>query len=499
MNNHYKTEKQMEQTRPRRHSLTRRGFFQAGAAASASLLIGSAAAAEADAAEGKISFDSYDVAVIGAGPGGLAAAITAARNGARVILIERNGYLGGNLASGLPLLGYLDCHGKAVVGGFATEFIDRLTKIGAALGVRRCPHHYSIAVVKPDFCKIVASDLCEETGVEVLLHCYLTAVETQKGKITKALFSCAGNTIEVRARIFIDGTGDGTLGYLAGAACQKGNEEGELQPPSILYTLGGVDKEKFFSWCKENDEVGDDTLEYLHESPNWGLVTLGKLFRKLQPKGEWPIAVWALISINRLNDSEICINGPRMLRTDATDPRDLTRAEREGAHQAVAFTEMLKKYVGGFEQAYISHMNDTIGIRETRRIVGRKMLRVEEAIAASVPEDTIALAAYFIDIHSSKDFTSKGERIEQAYGIPYLCLVSATYDNLMMVGRCISVDRIVFGSTRVMATCLAGGEAAGVGAALAIKEQCSPGDVDTVAVRRILVKNGGILSMNQTP
>lgn len=479
MSNHQKNEAQISSTRAAGSAPVRRGCCQT-------------------AATGRISFDSYDVAVVGAGPGGLAAAIAAGRNGAKVLLIERNGHLGGNLASGLPLLGFMDCHGRPVLGGFATEFVDRLTAIGGALGVRKCPHHYSVAVVKPDFCKIVAFDLCEEAGVEVLLHCYLTAVETRDGKVTKAIFSCAGNTIEVEAKIFIDGTGDGTLGYLAGAAFEKGNEEGDLQPPSILYTMGGVDKERFLSWCKEQGYLdgGRYTLEYLHESPNWCFVTLGKLFHELHPKGEWPIAVWAMISVNRLNESEICINGPRMLRTDATDPRDLTRAEREGAKQAVPFTEMLKKYVGGFENAFVSHINDTIGIRETRRIVGRKMLCVEQALAASVPDDTIALAAYFIDVHSSKDFTSKGERVDQPYGIPYLCLVGETHDNLMMAGRCISVDRLVFGSIRVMATCLALGEAAGVGAALAIKDQCTPGEVDVAAVRQILAGNGGILSMD---
>lgn len=443
--------------------------------------------------EGNILFDSCDVAVVGSGPGGLAAAIAAARNGAKVLLIERNGYLGGNLASGLPLLGYLDYQGNPVMGGFATEFVDRLTKVGAAQGVRKCPHHYSVVAVKPDFCKIVASDLCEEAGVEVLLHCYLTAVKTQGRKITAAIFSCAGNTVEVRAKIFIDGTGDGTLGCLAGAAYQKGNDEGELQPPSIIYTLGGVDKEKLFDWCKQNGELGKYSLEYLHESPNWCFVTLSGLFQKLYPKGEWPISIWAMISVNRLNDGELCINGPRMLRTDATDPRDLTKAEREGARQTVAFTEMLRKHVGGFEHAYISHINDSIGVRETRRIVGKKMLCVQQAVSASIPEDTIALAAYFIDVHNSKDFTSKGERIEKPYGIPYLCLVGETNDNLLMAGRCISVDRIVFGSIRVMGTCLAIGEAAGTGAALAIKNQCDPGDVNVAEIRRVLAGNGAIL------
>ncbi|MCU0982933.1 MAG: FAD-dependent oxidoreductase, partial [Pirellulaceae bacterium] len=413
-----------------------------------------------------------DVAVVGGGPGGLAAALAAARQGAKVLLVDRNGldrngYLGGNLTMGLPVLGWLDRHQRPVVGGFPIEFIDRLKAMGGSLGVRPCPHHYSVAIIQPCVVKILASDLCAESGVDVLLHSYLTAAEARNGRVTRAFFSCAGNTVEVTAKIFIDGTGDGTLAYLARAACQKGNEKGELQPPSVYYTLGGVDKEKYLAWCEAHGELGAYTMEYLRASPNWCFVTLGKLWQKLQPKGEWPIAVWAFISVNSLNDGELFVNGPRMVGTDATDPRDLTKAERDGARQAVAFTEMLRKHVDGFQKAYISHIQDTLGIRETRRIVGRKMLGVKDALAASVPEDTIALAAYFIDIHSSKDFTSRNTRIDQPFGIPYHCLVSETVDNLMMAGRCISVDNIVFGSTRVMATCMAVGEAAGVGAALA--------------------------------
>ena len=441
----------------------------------------------------KIIFDSYDVAVVGAGPGGLAAAIAAARNGAKVLLIERNGYLGGNLASGLPLLGFLDYQGNPVLGGFALEFVNRLTKCGAAKGVRECPNHYSLAVVNPEFSKIIASDLCEEAGVEVLMHCYLTAVKTRRRKITAAFFSCAGNIIDVRAKNFIDGTGDGTLGYLAGAEFQKGSEEGELQPPSILYTIGGVDKKKLFDWCERNGEMGNYSLNYFQQSPNWCFVTLGNLFRKLQPKGEWPIAVWAMICVNRLNEREVCINGPRMLQVDASDPRELTKAERDGAHQAIAFTNMLKKYVDGFEDAFISHINDTIGIRETRRIIGGRTLCLEQALAGSIADDSIALAAYFIDIHSSKDFTSNGMKVKTPYGIPYLCLVGKSYDNLLMTGRCISVDRMVFGSIRVMGTCLAIGEAAGTGAALAIRKKCNPGEVSASDIRRILIENGGIL------
>lgn len=176
------------------------------------------------------------------------------------------------------------------------------------------------------------------------------------------------------------------------------------------------------------------------------LVTLQKLWAKLNPIGEWPMGIWAMIYINRFNYSEVCINGPRMAATDATDPQSITQAEILGQRQAVAFIEMLRKYVPGFEKAFLSHINDSIGVRETRRIVGYKTLRIDDVKAGVTGDDTIALGSYPIDIHGSKDYSSQFIHVDEPYGIPYLTTVCKTVGGLMMAGRCISVDREAYGS-----------------------------------------------------
>ncbi len=439
-----------------------------------------------------------DVAVVGSGSGGLAAAISAAKQGAKVILFEKNGYLGGMAASGLPYLGYLDIKNRPAVGGFATQFVDELVKDNAAIGVRYCPKHLSVVNNHPDRVKAVAAKLLEENGVKYFLHSYLMDVKTENGKITAATFDCAGNRFSVQAKVFVDATGDGVLASLAGAEYEQGTAGVDLQPSSVIYTIGGVDKQKLFAWLEEHPEEleGIYTMDYLKQRPDFTLVTLNQLWRKINPKGEWPMkGIWAMIMMNRFNDSEVALNGPRIPATDATDAESITFAEVEGLKQATAFVETLRKYVGGFENAFLSHVNDSIGVRETRRVKGIKTLTIDKVRASVIEEDSVALGSYPVDIHSSKDNTSSFEHVENPFGIPYLCTVSSSFKNLMMSGRCVSADRFAFGSIRVMGTCFALGEAVGYGAALAVKQNVTPKDVNVQEIRELILKNGGILSV----
>lgn len=438
-----------------------------------------------------------DVVIVGSGSGGLSAAITAARNGAKVLLLDKNGYVGGMCASGLPYLGYLDSKQRKTIGGFATEFVDELEKQGASYGVRYCPKHLSIVSTKPDEVKLIAAKMCIENGVEIALHSYLVEAEVKDKKISKLTFDCAGTRFDVSAKVFVDATGDGILSKLAGADYEMGEAGINLQPSSVIYTIGNVDKKRFFDWVEKNpEELTNYTMEYLKERPDFTFVTLSYLRAKLSPKGEWPLkGIWAMIMMNRLNETEVALNGPRIPATDATDPASITYAEIEGLRQAEAFVETLKKHVEGFENAFISHVNDSIGVRETRRVKGIKTLTVDMVRNSIVEDDTIALGSYPIDIHSSNDWTSTFEHVEEPYGIPYLTTVSADIDNLMMSGRCISTDSEAFGSTRVMGTCFAIGEAVGVGAALAVKEDIMPKNVDVQKIRAKLIEKGGILEV----
>lgn len=445
----------------------------------------------------------YDLLVIGGGPGGIASAITAARQGMKVLIADRNGCLGGNMSLGLPFLGFFDCKGRRIVGGFADELVQRMVKFGCSEGHRICPKHNSLVTYEPDRVKVLLSDMCREAGVDVLLHCELIAVEHDERTIHRAILAGRGSRVVVSAKYFID-TGDGDITCLAGGEFLKGDPNGHMQPPSVLLTINGIDDEKFFRFLEENpDELGHGeshtglayNVNYFRASRNFCFVGLGKLYNKLKPLGKWPMEIWAVIMVFTPKPGQIIINGPRQGGVDSTDLVALTNAERKGQKEALALVEMLREYVPGFEHCFLSNIPAHIGIRETRRVLGTKYLTVDDIQGGSVPEDSIALGGYPIDIHG-KDDTSKFIPVTDPYGVPYQCLTSKSFDNLLAAGKCISVDAFVHGSTRVIAQCLAVGEAAGVGAALAFKQGKRPCDVDVNEVREILLKNGAILKVD---
>ncbi|MBQ7934986.1 MAG: FAD-dependent oxidoreductase [Clostridia bacterium] len=449
-----------------------------------------------------------EIAVIGAGPAGLSAAITAARMEKRVILLEKNGYLGGNAVLGLPLLGFLDLAGRRIVGGIAQEYVRRLTERGQCFGHRTCPKHNSVTNIDPEGFKVLAIEMCREAGVEVLLHLEACGVEKENGRIRRVLFYGKGNEIAVTADLFIDCTGDGDVAYLADCTYESGQPgTGVLQPPTVMYTLEQVDTEKLFDYIEANpDEMtysasidhrpGYDA-DYFRASPNHVFVGLSKIFARLREEGNCPVERNTLIYIKSVHPGEVYVNSTRLLNTDATDIFDLTKAELDGQLQAVALTRVLKEYVPGFEKAFISSIAPTLGVRETRRFKGTKYLTGEMLLEGLIPEDTIALGGYKIDIHSGTDRNTVFKTVQEPFGIPYGCLVSAEISNLMIAGRCSSMDAAALAAVRVMPQCMSMGQAAGMAAAMAVTEKISPAKIDVQKLRERLLEQNAVLTMEQ--
>ena len=448
----------------------------------------------------------YEIAVVGGGPAGLAAAITAARAGKRVILIEKNGFLGGNMTLGLPLLGFLDEHGKPCIAGFGEEFVNRLFARGASYRHRYCPKHNSVTNVDAEQVKLLAIEMCREAGVDVLLHLEAHHAEVLNGRIRRAFFFGKCNEVEITADLFIDCTGDGDLAYLAGCSYEKGRgENSELMPPTVMFTLEGVDDQKLFDYIAENpDEMRAacatiDTKEgydadYFRADPNYVFVGMTRLFDRLKAEGKCPVERGNIIYINGLHKGEIYVNTTRLLHTDATDIIDLTRAEMEGHLQVGRLVEMFRTYVPGFENCYVSSIAPSLGVRESRRFRGVKTLTVEEALSGVLPEDTVCLSGYKIDIHKDCENATLFQTVDRPFGIPYGTLVSAEIDNLLFAGRCVSVDESVIGSVRVMPCCMAMGQAAAIGASLALDRRETPAEVNVADVRAELLKQNAILA-----
>lgn len=447
----------------------------------------------------------YEICVIGAGPAGLCAAIAAARQGKKVLLVEKNGYLGGNAALGLPLLGFLDLNGKQVIAGMAQEWVDRLTERGMCQGHRECPKHNSVTCFHSETFKLVAIDWLREEKVDVLLHLEACDTEVQDGRLKKVTFYGKGNRVRVEADMFIDCTGDGDVAYLAGAEYDMGQEDtGVLQPPTVMCTVEGVDTAKLFDHIEAHpDEMTySATIDhrpgydapYFRASTNHVFVGLRSTFTRLRAEGKLPVERETLIYIKSPNPGEIYINSTRLLRTDATDIVSLTNAELEGQRQVGELVKMLREEVPGFENCFISAIQPNLGVRETRRIRCRDIVCAEAALAGEIPEDTVTLSAYKIDIHSGVDRSTVFSTIKEAYGIPYGCLVPQGITGLMVAGRNIGVDAKVMASSRIMPVCMALGEAAGYGAAQALDKGIEAHEVDVQQVRAKILENNGILT-----
>ena len=404
----------------------------------------------------------YDLVVVGGGPGGIPAAISAARMGIKVLLIEKNGYLGGVAASGLALLGFIDRMGKKAVGGIADEIVKRLSELEGTLGHNICPVHNSITPINPGLFRIVSFEKCVESGAELLLHSEVVDVKVNNKKIRQISVLSCSQKIEIESDIVIDATGDGCIGYLAGASYFKEgqDETGVLQPASLIFTVSNVNFEKFLNYIKLNPDEFElpesynvkYTFDFFKSAKGYCFIGLKNLIKMAQENNDFNIPRDRFIYITTPNKGEVAINTTRAINIDATNPWDITRGETECHLQILQLMKFMKKYIPGFENIYITSIAPSLGVRETRRIVGRKILKKDVLNEGEIAKDSIALAAYNIDIHNGNDVGIELISLDRAFGIPYGCLLSKDIENLIMSGRCISIDSFIFGSTRAMGT-----------------------------------------------
>ena len=451
-----------------------------------------------------MSIAEYDVVVIGGGPGGLPAAIAAARQGVKVLLVEKNGFLGGNLTIGLPLLAFLDKDGNQVIRGIAQELIDELAKKNAAGPHKWCPMHDSVTIYDHEVFKVVALEMCMDAGVEILLHTVVIDTNVENGVLQSITLFGKAHRIEVRAKVFIDATGDGDVGYMAGATFDMGQKgTGVLQPPTLMCTVGGIDFDQVIDYVEKNPEQMQLALtietypgydaSYFRKNPHHHvLVGMRKLLGELRDKGELPINRDTIIYIQSLIPGQAHLNCTRHLGIDGSDVFDLTKAEIEGHIQNFRLIETLRQYVPGFAQCYLTQISPFLGVRESRRFHGLKTLTEEMLIGGVIGEDAVGIGSYIIDIHDGGGNGTIVKKVKP-YGLPYGMTCSRDIANLMFSGRCASMDAVAMSSARVMPPLMAMGQGAGVGAALAVKNGCYPGMVDVDELRKILAADGVML------
>ncbi|SDD69643.1 FAD dependent oxidoreductase [Paenibacillus sp. UNCCL117] len=439
-----------------------------------------------------------DVVVCGGGPAGINAAVSAGRSGARTVLIERYGFLGGmsTAASVYPWMTFHTTSGKQVIAGLAQEIIDRLMAQGASPGHVRdtVGFVHTITPYHPEVYKVLALDMLKEAGVRLLAHSFVDEVQTEGDRIEAVRLTTKSGKLEVRGRLFIDTTGDADIAYLAGAPCLQGREGDRLtQPMTMKFRMRGVDLARVKAYMLAHPE------EFYHKTPFAELESLplsGVLgYYKHWKEADLPINRDQVLFFTGPEADEVLVNTTRVQGLDGTNVEDLTEAEDLGRRQVLMVAKFMRERLPGFENASISSVGAQIGIRETRRIDGLYALQVDDVVQGRRFDDCIARSGYPIDIHdpSGKGVTAAWVEGDGAYDIPYRCLLPQKIENLLAGGRCISTSHEALATTRLTPSCMATGQAAGTAAALAVRGQTSPAEIDVRQLQQELERHGALL------
>ncbi len=410
----------------------------------------------------------YDVIVVGGGPGGIASAVAAAREGIDVLLIERYGFLGGGATAMLvnPFMTFFAGDQQVVVGVFQ-DMLDKLSEMGA-YGTEKEPTAFDTEAFK-----IAAERLCLEAGVELLYHGFLADAKVSQGKIQSVRIATKAGIKELSAKVYVDSTGDGDLAYFAGATIEKGREEdGFAQPMTLNFRMANVDIDRIPSMEEMTKTYIAAKAAGVIQCPREDIL----YFFATQP-------------------GVVHFNQTRVVKHDATDPKSMTEAEIEARRQAWQIAQWLVENVPGFEKAYLQQTAPQLGVRESRRVIGDYVLTAEELLAGCKFDDVIACGSYPVDIHNP---TGEGTVIERLppgkwYDIPYRCLTPLGLDNLLVGSRCISTTHAAHSAIRVIPIVFAIGHAAGVAAALAAAQGVTVRDIPYPEIQSRLLKQRAFL------
>lgn len=417
----------------------------------------------------------YDVIVAGSGPSGVCAAVSAARLGARTAVVERYGVLGGNLTAGAvgPIMG-------SVAKGTMRDELTSLLGVGHNDIQGRKGHVHDM-----DHSKRVIAEFLEHAGVDVYLQTPVVDSIVENNAVKGVVVSLKNGLAALMGKTVVDATGDGDVAALSGAHYEIGREDdGLLQPVTLMYVLDHVDESRALTCIGEEDDVKLGEERFLDFTA------------RCSGDGTLPPNTSSVRLYQTVNPGERLVNTTQLNYINPLNPEEVIKAELELRRQIDRVTDFLRKHVPGYENCRIRSTASTLGVRETRRIMGQYILHEDDLRVGRRFEDVVVHNANFvIDIHNP---TGGGQanglaEVVRAYDIPYRCLIPESLDNLVLTGRCISGTHQAHASYRIMTVCMALGEAAGIAAALAVKNEIRPRELDAGKIQAVLLERGAVL------
>lgn len=416
-------------------------------------------------------YKRFDVIVCGAGPAGICAAVAAARQGAKVALLERYGVPGGNLTCGHvgPILGMV---GKGTMRDELMALLevpdnDMIGRVGVAHDMQRA--------------KTVLTEFIHHENIEVYLQTMVADALVEDRRITGVVISTKEGLLALEGKVVVDATGDGDVAAFAGCQIEKGREDGLMQPVTLEFTLDNVDEDRGVICIGDVDDVefnGQRFLDYCKQCAQKGMLPEHLAAVRLHPT---------------VHKGERQVNTTQANGVDSTKIEDLYPAELALRGQIDTLIRFFRENLPGYENCKYIASGTTTGVRESRRVVGEYLITAEELAAGKRFDDVVVHKAEFIvDIHNPAGAGQAEEKIQYVvpYDLPYGCFVPKGVDGLMTAGRCISGTHRAHASYRVMSICMAMGQAVGVAAALCARQGCQPRELDVKALQKELTALG---------
>lgn len=457
--------------------------------------------------------DSYDVIVCGGGPSGFIAATAAARGGAKTLLVERYGFLGGMPTSAwLGPISPFHYGDERVVAGIPQEFVERMRDTGGSTGHIRCtnPHGSGayLCFYDRESYKWTALQMLLEAGADPLFHSFVADAIVEDGRVVGVIVANKSGRRTIRARVVVDATGDGDVAAVAGAThtVGRGGDDRVAQPVTMMFDMAGVDTHRVKQYMDSHLDDFEWASEFVALEPYSPRLQqehfVGQGFLELVAAGlkseELYLGRDSVLFLTTVHPGVLHFNSTRVAGIDGTSAESLTWGEIDARRQVMSLSAYLVKYMPGFEKAHLAGTGVQIGVRESRHVLGQYVLQADDVVHGRKFDDVIARGYFPIDIHNLKGkegYQGGGvwHDLDDSYDIPLRCLVPRETDGLVIAGRAISATHEAHGSFRTQGGVMQIGHAAGALAAVAADQRKDVRDVEPGDVQDLLAKQGASL------